>query len=147
MRHTDMNDTEFMAYAESVCFEHCWSANDITAVKDSGYGVYLVERDDSGEPIGYVLGRVSFDEAELYRIAVLPEKRRNHAGERLVKAFTEKCAEMGAEKIFLEVRSKNVPALKLYELCGFSKLSVRKGYYGDDDAVIYVLYLKSGQEQ
>ena len=141
-----MDDITFMAYAESVCFEHAWSDDDIRAVTESGYGVYSIGRDETGEPVGYVLGRVSFDEAELYRIAVLPDKRRQHAGKRLVESFIEKCAANGAEKIFLEVRSRNVPALKLYERCGFSMISVRKGYYGDDDAVIYVLDLKRGQE-
>lgn len=139
-----MNDTEFMAYAEGVCFENGWSIDDIKAVTESGYGVYSVERDEGGEPVGYVLGRISFDEAELYRIAVLPDKRRQHAGLQLVGKFVSKCAEKGAEKIFLEVRSRNVPAISLYERSGFSKLSVRKGYYGDDDAVIYVYYTNRG---
>ncbi len=142
-----MDDITFMAYAESVCFEHSWSADDIKAVTESGYGVYSIERDEHGEPVGYVIGRMSLDEAELYRIAVLPDNHRQHAGMRLVKSFIEKCAENGAEKIFLEVRSRNVPAVHMYECAGFSKLSVRKGYYGDDDAVIYILDLKSGQEQ
>ncbi len=137
MRHTDMNDAEFIAYAESVCFENPWKAEDVNAQLDSGYGICIVERGEDGKGIGYALGRISFDEAELYRIAVLPEKRRAHAGSRLLTRFIDRCRELGAAKIFLEVRSANVPARSLYEKHGFVRISVRRGYYGDDDAVIY----------
>ena len=134
-----MNDAEFIAYAESVCFENPWTAENVNVQLDSEYSVCAVERDTDGEGIGYALGRVSFDEAELYRIAVLPDKRRAHSGSRLLERFVSLCAERGAEKIFLEVRSANVPARRLYEKHGFSEISVRRGYYSDDDAVIYLL--------
>ena len=41
-----------------------------------------------------------------------------------------------AEKVFLEVRSKNIPARACYKSLGFSEISVRDNYYGDDDAII-----------
>ena len=135
-----MSDNEFIAYAESVCFERGWSIGDIAAVTGDENGICCVEHDESGG-IGYALGRCSFDEAELYRIAVLPEKRRLHAGVRLMERFIVKCREKGVEKIFLEVRSSNVPAIKLYEQSGFERISVRKRYYGDEDALIYLLTL------
>ena len=141
MRRIDMNDAEFIAYAESACFESPWTSENVKSALGSEYSVCAVERDPDGEGIGYAFGRVSFDEAELYRIAVLPGKRRAHAGSRLMERFVSLCAERGAEKIFLEVRSANVPARRLYEKHGFSEISVRRGYYGSDDAVIYALYM------
>lgn len=134
----NMNDAEFIAYAESVCFTNGWTRENVAALLNEESSVCVVEDDT-----GYAIGRVSFDEAELYRIAVLPEKRRHHAGERLLRSFIERCASRGAEKIFLEVRSKNVPAVSLYERNGFEKISVRRNYYGDDDALIYLYTIKS----
>lgn len=134
----NMNDAEFIAYAESVCFTNGWTRENVAALLDEESSVCVVEDDT-----GYAIGRISFDEAELYRIAVLPEKRRHHAGERLLQSFIERCASRGAEKIFLEVRSKNVPAVSLYERNGFEKISVRRNYYGDDDALIYLYIFKS----
>ena len=89
--------------------------------------------------MGYAFGTVIIDEGELYRIAVSPENRGKGIGERLLHEFVEECHERGTVKLFLEVRSKNVPARRLYEKTGFKEISVRKGYYGDDDAVIYSL--------
>lgn len=131
-----MDIVDFIVSAERECFGNCWDETAVRSVTDSGYGVCVAE-----EGIGYALGRISFDEAELYRIAVLPSQRRNGAGCRLLARFVEECRQRGAEKIFLEVRSRNVPAISLYERSGFVKLSVRKGYYPDDDGIVYILQL------
>ena len=48
---------------------------------------------------------------------------------------------LGAEVIFLEVRSRNVPAVSLYESLGYKKIGTRPKYYIDDDAVIFELRL------
>ena len=47
----------------------------------------------------------------------------------------------GLETLFLEVRSKNTPAIKLYNSLSFKKISERKNYYKDpvDDALIMML--------
>lgn len=127
-----MDVVEFIARSEAVCFSNGWTADDIRAELESGCGVCCTE-----EGIGYAIGRISFDEAELHRIAVLPEKRRSGAGERLLRHFLDECGKKGAVKVFLEVRSKNLSAVRLYERCGFMRIAVRKNYYGDDDAVVY----------
>lgn len=41
--------------------------------------------------------------------------------------------------IFLEVSTKNLPAINLYKSCGFTSYSTRKNYYGDSDAVLMKL--------
>ena len=127
-----MTDETFIAQTESVCFARPWTEEDIHALTASGDCVCEVIPD-----VGYALGRVSFEDAELYRIAVLPGKRQQGAGTELLRSFAGKCAEKGADKIFLEVRSKNTNAVRLYEKYGFRLISVRKRYYGDDDALIY----------
>lgn len=128
-----MDDAAFIAAVESVCFESQWTEHDIRAVIDSTDGVFEID-----EGTGYALGRISFDEAELYRIAVLPEKRRAHAGSELLKRFMDSCRDRGVKKIFLEVRSRNVPAVRMYERHGFVRIAERKRYYGDDDALIFM---------
>ena len=47
------------------------------------------------------------------------------------------CAKsQGCERMMLEVRKSNEKARKLYEKDGFSEISVRKGYYDGEDAII-----------
>ncbi len=140
MMHTEdrSKDIEFIAAAEAACFSGPWSVSEVSAVCDSEYAVVEVI-----ETIGYAVGRISADEAELYRIGVLPEKRREGYGAELMKRFIEACRSRGAEKIFLEVRSKNAPAVHLYERVGFLPINTRKNYYGDDDALVYMLEIGS----
>ena len=130
------NEGDFIVAAERECFDNPWDETAVRAVTDSEYGGCVCE-----EGTGYALGRLSFDEAELYRIAVLPSARGKSAGRRLLTRFVAECRERGAEKIFLEVRSRNVPAILLYEHTDFEKISVRRGYYPDDDGIVYILAL------
>jgi ribosomal-protein-alanine N-acetyltransferase len=90
-----------------------------------------------GRVVGFALGRVVADEGELYQIGVLPEFRGQHIAQSLLEQLHGLMAEKGAAKCFLEVRSRNVPAISLYEKSGYERISVRKGYYSDDDALIY----------
>lgn len=91
---------------------------------------------DSGQIAGYALARLVADEAELFRIAVLPKKRRSGAGFIMLNDLHEKLKERGAAVCFLEVRSKNAPAKALYKKAGYEQISIRRGYYGDDDAIV-----------
>lgn len=129
---------EKISELEKACFNEPWTEESIKNQLSGENSVFTVS-EDNGNIIGYAFGTVIIDEGELYRIAVSPEKRGKGTGERLLREFVEKCRNNGAVKLFLEVRSRNVPARRLYEKIGFKEISVRRGYYGDDDAVIYVL--------
>jgi ribosomal-protein-alanine N-acetyltransferase len=62
-------------------------------------------------------------------------------GYRLLSYSLKTMRGRGLETTFLEVRSKNAPALALYRAYGFEEVGVRKGYYKnpDDDAIIMLL--------
>lgn len=92
------------------------------------------ERD--GKIVGYALGRVVADEAELLKICVLSEYRKQGIAEKMLGKLLEKMREKGAAACFLEVRSKNAPAISLYQKLGFEKIALRRNYYPDDDAVV-----------
>ena len=83
--------------------------------------------------------RVLLDEAELMRICVLPELRRNGAGRALLEAGMEEMRRRGATAATLEVRAGNTAAVRLYEAHGFVLEGCRKKYYRDpvEDAAIY----------
>ena len=139
-----MTDTEFVENAESLCFSSSWTKNDIEALLKSEGGIFLLS-EENGERTGYVLGNSVLDEAELYRIAVLPQHRKKGEGKKLLDRFIAVCRRRAVSRVFLEVRSKNIPARSMYERAGFKAIGVRKKYYGDDDAVVYSLDM-SGSE-
>ena len=88
--------------------------------------------------IAYAAAFVSFDEAEVFKIAVEPELRGNGFGTKIFSALLEVCKSRGANKITLEVRPSNIAAVKMYENFGLRSVGRRKNYYTNpvEDALI-----------
>lgn len=80
-------------------------------------------------PVGFVLGRVIADEAELLTIAVDPAARRQGTGATLLAAFCRGAAARGASAAFLEVAEDNRAARALYARGGWQETGRRRGYY------------------
>ena len=79
------------------------------------------------------MGSVLFEDAEIYKVAILPQHRGKGLGSMAVNAFVDKVKERGGERIFLEVRPSNTAALRLYQNRGFEKNRLRKRYYADGE--------------
>lgn len=125
---------------EQLCFHGSWTREMLLEEINNPLSVFaMAER--GGRIVGFVLGRIVAGEAELYQIGVHPDFRRSGAGSYLMDYFHMILKDKGAECCFLEVRSRNNPAISLYERFGYEQISVRKGYYGDDDALILRLDL------
>ena len=94
--------------------------------------------EEEGKVVAYVIGRLIAPEGEIYRIAVRQDKRNRGIGYRLLDYSAKTSRGKGLESLFLEVRSRNIPAIRLYEAYGFKRVGLRKGYYKnpEDDAVI-----------
>lgn len=77
-------------------------------------------------------------ECELEFLYVLPRLRRSGAGRALLQTLIAWADELEASELWLEVRSSNAAAQRLYASCGFQQVGVRRGYYLDppDDAVM-----------
>jgi ribosomal-protein-alanine N-acetyltransferase len=87
---------------------------------------------------GFIFSVLIADEISILHLATLPPFRRRGIARRLLETTLEEALKRGAENTYLEVRSKNFPAIGLYEKLGFHRQSVRKKYYcnDNDDAVI-----------
>jgi ribosomal-protein-alanine N-acetyltransferase len=92
------------------------------------------------EPLAFIRWSVvpAGGEAELLRIAVAPEARRRGLARRLMEASETFLQGAGIDRLFLEVRTANLPARSLYEALGWRAQRIRKAYYQDgEDAVLY----------
>ncbi|MCL2634467.1 MAG: ribosomal protein S18-alanine N-acetyltransferase [Oscillospiraceae bacterium] len=126
---------------EAACFDVPWSLTAIIAGTSNPDAIFLSEEIE-GETVGFLLGTSLSGDYEILRIAVLPEFQRAGVAYKLMTAFIEKCRETDdTGSIYLEVRSSNTAAIKLYEKCSFVKRGFRERYYGDDDAIIMRLEL------
>jgi [ribosomal protein S18]-alanine N-acetyltransferase len=81
------------------------------------------------ETIGFIIGQLAADEAELQMLGVVPAWQRNGLGHRLVESLARAAAKAEARRLFLEVAEDNLPALALYRKTGFVETGRRKGYY------------------
>ena len=94
---------------------------------------YLV----AGAPIiGFGGVMVVGEEAHVTNLLVAPEHRRKGIARELLARLVDEALEMGARHLTLEVRESNVAARALYSSMGLAPVGVRRGYYGDEDALI-----------
>ncbi|GEK90549.1 ribosomal protein S18-alanine N-acetyltransferase [Alkalibacterium kapii] len=88
--------------------------------------------------IGYIGGRILFDEADIYTVAVSKDSQNQRIGRYLLEHFKEICKKQGVKVIFLEVRKSNLAAQTFYRENLFKGFTMRKNYYSQpvEDAVI-----------
>ena len=96
---------------------------------DPGATSFLARVGDPPEFVGFILGRLAADEAEILTLGVSKEWQRLGIGRRLVEALARAAKKAEARHLYLEVSAGNAPALLLYKRLGFQETSLRKGYY------------------
>ena len=97
---------------------------------------------ENNEIIAYSIVLFTKPEAELLKICVKNLYRNKGFAKLLLDYNIEYLINNNFENIFLEVRSDNYKAIKLYEKLGFSKYNERKNYYKNPNADAF-LYKKS----
>ena len=80
----------------------------------------------------------------MLNIAVSPESQGGGVGRMLLEALLHEAAARQAATVFLEVRSGNERAIRLYQQAGFNEIGLRKNYYpspggGKEHAVMMAL--------
>lgn len=87
-----------------------------------------------GRVIGWVAGLLASHRPQIwgriYALAVHPDGRGRKLGSRLLKEMLADLRRRGAGRIFLEVRTDNHSAIKLYERAGFARCKTLPNYYG-----------------
>lgn len=135
LRSWTEKDLPKLALLERACFTEPWTTEMLKEEfsKEHAFGIVA---EAGGEILGYTCGSVLFEDAELLRIAVLPDYRGQGIGGELAEGLFETALALGAKRVFLEVRASNEVALGLYRSRGFKKTRLRKRYYaGGEDAL------------
>lgn len=125
------------AGAVSVLEETClgadaWSAALVTeAVSGTLPTIIALVALHDGEVVGYAIASMAGDIAELQRIAVLPERRREGVAGELLAAVVRAAGRTEADRLLLEVREGNRGALSFYARHNFVEIDRRPRYYRD----------------
>lgn len=135
VREMTYNDIASVADVDRAAFSDAWKDDSFADELKKDYSHYFVAETD-GEIMSYAGIWCIYETAELIRIATSPNHQKKGVAKELMQAILECAKNCGCERMMLEVRKSNIPAQKLYKKFGFNEISIRKGYYNGEDAVI-----------
>src|SRR3989442_9229534 len=117
-----------------------WPKEAYKQFKQSGYHGWVVEQ--AGVIAGFLVVRITADEAEILNLAVMPEHRRRRCATILVHTALRELHAKAVRQVFLEVRESNSVAIRFYESCGFRLVRVRPDYYREPQEAAVCMGLK-----
>jgi ribosomal-protein-alanine N-acetyltransferase len=121
-------------------FEHLRML-DVIVAEPQRRGAWIAQLDD--KVAGFTMASQVAGIAELEAVVTAPAFLRCGIGRALVQTAARWAAQSGAERLVLEVRASNTPALGLYGRLGFQQDGLRRCYYRnpDEDALLFSLTL------
>ena len=137
VRELKVEDSAAVAEMEQQIFSDPWSEKSVMETVQQKQSVCFAA-EKAGHILGYLLAYHAADEAEIARIAVQKEARRQGAAGKLMQALEHYCEEHKMEKLLLDVRESNEAARSFYTKNGFVEDGIRQGFYTNpsEDAVL-----------
>ena len=120
--------------------EEAWSRRMLEAelAAQPGSRYYLIASDD-GVITGYAGLLVASTQADVLTLAVAADRWGQGTGAALLEALLAEAERRGCTEVFLEVRTDNDRAQRLYRSHGFVQIGIRKGYYQPSGADALVM--------
>ncbi|MCW0392639.1 ribosomal protein S18-alanine N-acetyltransferase [Xanthomonas sacchari] len=136
-------DLDAVMEIERRAYPFPWTRGIFRDCLQAGYpGWVLVEE---GTIVGYGVISVASDEAHILNVCVAPERQSRGYGRLLLRALIKYGVDLGARRVFLEVRPSNPNAIALYHSEGFNEIGRRPRYYpaanGREDALVMAIEL------
>ena len=137
IRELKAEDAAAAAEIEYQSFPDPWSQNGILDTVSNPSTVCLLA-EKAGKAVGYLFAYRAGDEAEIARIAVAGEQKRQGVGKSLIRTLEEIGKKKQIRRLLLDVRESNREARAFYEKMAFQEDGVRRGFYQDppEDAVL-----------
>ncbi len=139
MRPMQKEDISAVMEIEIASYVSPWKENIYHDCLKVGYGCWVMEY--AQKVVGYGIMSAAVGEAHILNICIREDYRRYGLGRMLLNHLLELSRGHKASTVFLEVRSSNLGAYRLYEEEGFSEVGSRKNYYPSpngrrEDAII-----------
>ena len=108
-----------------------WSASQYKEEFSSPTRHFVVAVDAEQNIVGYAgVFAPGAAEADVLTVGVIPAHRGKGIARQLMGLITDWAKQQGSIAMMLEVKVDNTEAIGLYESLGYSKLNVRKDYFG-----------------
>lgn len=130
IREMQEEDAVFLAELENSIFNMNTKPGSLADECRRDNSVYVVAC-EGDSIIGYCTIIASFETADLCNIAVKEDYRKQHIAEMIFEYAVKKCRAKSVERILLEVRESNIPAICFYDKMDFEKIGMRKNYYSN----------------
>ena len=108
-----------------------WTVKSLEQLNKRGELGWVIE--DQNKVVGFLVIRAIVAEAEILNLCVAPGKRRSGLAEALLSEAVAELRRTRVDRLFLEVRESNAPAISFYEKHRFRKTGRRPGYYRDPE--------------
>lgn len=145
VRELKVEDSAAVAEMEQQIFSDPWSEKSVMETVQQKQSVCFAA-EKAGHILGYLLVYHVADEAEIARIAVQKEARRQGVAGKLMLALENYCEEHQIVRLLLDVRESNETARNFYTESGFAEDGIRQGFYSNpsEDAVLMSRQLGTG---
>ena len=108
-----------------------WSASQYKEEFSSPTRHFVVAIDEAQNIVGYAgVFAPGGAEADVLTVGVVPLQRGQGIAKALMALITDWANAQGSTAMMLEVKTDNIEAIGLYESLGYSKLNIRKDYFG-----------------
>ena len=123
-------------------FDDFWNENILKEEFYNPNSLYLVAKNEDNIIVAFAGIWKILDEVHITNIAVKKDFRNQGIGSKIFENLLKLVDIKYVNSITLEVSENNIPAIKIYEKCGFEKVGFRKNYYGNNNsAIIMTKYL------
>lgn len=132
-------DLDAVMQTENAAYEFPWSRGIFEDCLQVGYPAWVAER-ANGDMAGHAVMSLAVGEAHVLNLCSHPHYHGMGLGRTLMVTLIDYAYGESANRMFLEVRASNQPAIALYQTLGFNDVGRRTGYYpasrGREDAVV-----------
>jgi len=138
IRNALASDLDIVCSLENEWMQSPWTRAGFENELSNSFSRFVVAEYEDGIA-GYAVAWEVSGEIQLNRIVVRGDLRRRGCARALLDHLIRELRPPGPGRVLLEVRARNDAALGFYRAAGFVETGLRKGYYGDDDAVLMEL--------
>jgi ribosomal-protein-alanine N-acetyltransferase len=137
-RNMRNSDLDLVVQNEAIAYDHPWNKRIFIDCLRAGYQCWVLA--NRQQIVAHGVMSVSIAECHLLTLCVHPDFQRRGYGRKIFNLLLDRAYKLDAMECFLEVRSSNEVAIKLYQSMGFAGIGQRKNYYpgheGREDALI-----------
>jgi len=144
IRRLASDDVDRIFEIEELAYPFPWTRSLFSDCLRAGYAMFGLQI--GKDLVGYTIFNWAVGEAHLLNLCIHPEWQHRGYGSLLLEYAINHVARQDNETLFLEVRTSNSRAAKLYKNRGFNVIGSRRSYYqageGREDAIVMSLVLR-----